>query len=140
MRHGDTINNLGRKASHRKALLRNLAISLIQHKRLITTLAKAKALRRFIEPLITRAKVDNTHNRRILFRYLQQKSAVRELYSTIAPAVMQRPGGYTRVLKLGPRHGDGAEMAMIELVDFNPYLAGESLSRTKGTRRRRRQK
>ncbi|MCS6894725.1 MAG: 50S ribosomal protein L17 [Bacteroidia bacterium] len=140
MRHGDTINNLGRKASHRKALLRNLSLSLIQHKRLITTLAKAKALRRFIEPLITRAKVDTTHNRRILFKYLQQKSAIRELYSTIAPAVMQRPGGYTRILKLGPRHGDGAEMAMIELVDFNPYLAGESLSRTKGTRRRRRQK
>lgn len=140
MRHGDTINNLGRKAAHRKALLRNLALSLIQHKRLITTLAKAKALRRFIEPLLTRAKVDNTHNRRILFSYLQHKDAIKELYSVIAPAILQRPGGYTRVLKLGPRHGDGAEMAMIELVDFNPYLAGESLSRTKGTRRRRRQK
>jgi len=140
MRHGDTINNLGRKVAHRKALLRNLALSLIQHKRLVTTLAKAKALRRFIEPLLTRAKVDNTHNRRILFKYLQHKDAIKELYSVIAPAILQRPGGYTRVLKLGPRHGDGAEMALIELVDFNPYLAGESLSRTKGTRRRRRQK
>lgn len=138
MRHGDTVNNLGRKKAHRHALLRNLALSLIQHKRIITTLAKAKALRRFIEPLLTRAKVDTTHNRRILFRYLQSKDAVKELYSTIAPAIMQRPGGYTRVLKLGPRHGDGAEMALIELVDFNAYLAGESLSRTKGTRRRRR--
>lgn len=138
MRHGDTVNNLGRKKAHRHALLRNLALSLIQHKRIITTLAKAKALRRFIEPLLTRAKVDTTHNRRILFRYLQSKDAIKELYSTIAPAIMQRPGGYTRVLKLGPRHGDGAEMALIELVDFNAYLAGESLSRTKGTRRRRR--
>jgi len=137
MRHGDTINNLGRKASHRKALLRNLALSLIQHKRIITTLAKAKALRRYIEPLLTRAKVDTQANRRLLFSYLQNKEAIKELYSTIAPAIMNRPGGYTRVLKLGPRHGDGAEMALIELVDFNPYLAGESLSRTKGKRRRR---
>ncbi|MCX8112713.1 MAG: 50S ribosomal protein L17 [Bacteroidia bacterium] len=140
MRHGDTINNLGRKNAHRDALLRNLALSLIRHKRIVTTLAKAKALRRFIEPLLTRAKVDTTHNRRILFGYLQDKEAIKELYSTIAPAIMQRPGGYTRVLKLGPRHGDGAEMALIELVDFNPYLAGESLSRTKGSRRRRRTK
>ncbi len=137
MRHGDTLNNLGRKASHRKALLRNLALSLIQHKRIITTLAKAKALRRYIEPLLTRAKVDTQANRRLLFSYLQNKEAIKELYSTIAPAIMNRPGGYTRVLKLGPRHGDGAEMALIELVDFNPYLAGESLSRTKGKRRRR---
>ncbi len=137
MRHGDTINNLGRKKAHRKALLRNLALSLIQHKRLITTLAKAKALRRYIEPLLTRAKVDTQHNRRVLFSYLQHKEAIKELYSTIAPAIADRPGGYTRVLKLGPRHGDGAEMALIELVDFNPHLAGQSLSRTKGTRRRK---
>ncbi len=137
MRHGDTINNLGRKKAHRKALLRNLALSLIQHKRLITTLAKAKALRRYIEPLLTRSKVDTQHNRRILFSYLQSKEALKELYSTIAPAIANRPGGYTRVLKLGPRHGDGAEMALIELVDFNPFLAGESLSRTKGSRKRR---
>ncbi len=138
MRHGDTINNLGRKKAHRKALLRNLALSLIQHKRLITTLAKAKALRRYIEPLLTRAKVDTQHNRRVLFSYLQNKEAIKELYSTIAPVIANRPGGYTRVLKLGPRHGDGAEMALIELVDFNPFLAGESLSRTKGSRRRKR--
>lgn len=137
MRHGDTINNLGRKKAHRKALLRNLALALIQHKRIITTLAKAKALRRFIEPLLTRAKKDTVHNRRVLFRYLQHKEAIKELYSTIAPAIADRPGGYTRVLKLGPRHGDGAEMALIELVDFNSYLAGQSLSRTKGTRRRK---
>lgn len=137
MRHGDTINNLGRKKAHRQALLRNLALALIQHKRIITTLAKAKALRRFIEPLLTRAKKDTVHNRRVLFRYLQQKEAIKELYSTIAPAIAERPGGYTRILKLGPRHGDGAEMAMIELVDFNSFLAGQSLSRTKGTRRRK---
>ncbi|MCS7162615.1 MAG: 50S ribosomal protein L17 [Bacteroidia bacterium] len=137
MRHGDTINNLGRKAAHRKALLRNLALSLIQHKRLITTLAKAKALRRFIEPLLTRAKRDTLHNRRVLFGYFQNKEAIKELFSTIAPAIADRPGGYTRVLKLGPRHGDGAEMALIELVDFNPHLAGESLSRTKGRRRKK---
>lgn len=137
MRHGDTINNLGRKKAHRDALLRNLALSLIQHKRLITTLAKAKALRRYIEPLLTRAKTDTLHNRRTLFSYLQNKEAIKELYSTVAPAIAERPGGYTRVLKLGPRHGDGAELALIELVDFNPYLAGESLSRTKGSRRRR---
>ncbi|MCS7189239.1 MAG: 50S ribosomal protein L17 [Bacteroidia bacterium] len=137
MRHGDTINNLGRKKAHREALLRNLAVSLIHHKRLITTLAKAKALRRYIEPLLTRAKRDTLPNRRLLFSYLQDKSAIKELFSTIAPAIAERPGGYTRVLKLGPRKGDGAEMAFIELVDFNPYLSGESLSRTKGTRRRR---
>lgn len=137
MRHGDTVNNLGRKKAHRKALLRNLALSLIQHKRLITTLAKAKALRRYIEPLLTRAKVDTQHNRRVLFSYLQNKEAIQELYSTIAPALANRSGGYTRVLKVGPRQGDGAEMALIELVDFNPFLAGESLSRTKGSRRRR---
>lgn len=137
MRHGDTVNNLGRKKAHRDALLRNLSLSLIQHKRLITTLAKAKALRRYIEPLLTRAKVDTLHNRRVLFSYLQHKEAIKELYATIAPAIAERPGGYTRVLKLGPRHGDGAEMALIELVDFNPHLAGQSLSRTKGTRRRK---
>ncbi|MCS6789429.1 MAG: 50S ribosomal protein L17 [Bacteroidia bacterium] len=137
MRHGDKINNLGRKKAHRQALLRNLALALIQHKRIFTTLAKAKALRRFIEPLLTRAKKDTLHNRRTLFRYLQQKEAIKELYSTVAPAIADRPGGYTRILKLGPRHGDGAEMAMIELVDFNSFLAGQSLSRTKGTRRRK---
>lgn len=138
MRHGDKINNLGRKREHRKALLRNLALSLIKHKRLVTTVAKAKALRRYIEPLLTKAKKDTQANRRLLFSYLHDKEAIKELYGTIAPAIMDRPGGYTRVLKLGFRQGDGAEMAMIELVDFNPFLGGESLSRTKGTARRRR--
>lgn len=138
MRHGDKINNLGRKKEHRKALLRNLALSLIKHKRLVTTVAKAKALRRYIEPLLTKAKKDTQANRRLLFSYLHNKEAIKELYATIAPAIMDRPGGYTRVLKLGFRQGDGAEMALIELVDFNPFLAGESLSRTKGTARRRR--
>nr|BAL57822.1 50S ribosomal protein L17 [uncultured Bacteroidetes bacterium] len=138
MRHGDTINNLGRKKAHREALLRNLALSLIKHKRIVTTLAKAKALRRYIEPLLTRAKKDTLANRRLLFAYLQNKEAIKELFSTIAPEIMNRPGGYTRILKLGPRHGDGAEMAIIELVDFNPYLGGESLSRTRKEGRRRR--
>jgi len=138
MRHGDKINNLGRKKEHRQALLRNLALSLIKHKRIITTVAKAKALRRYIEPLLTKAKKDTQANRRLLFSYLHDKEAIKELYGTIAPAIMDRPGGYTRVLKLGFRQGDGAEMAMIELVDFNPFLGGESLSRTKGTTRRRR--
>jgi large subunit ribosomal protein L17 len=138
MRHGDKVNNLGRKKAHRQALLRNLALSLIKHKRLITTVAKAKALRRYIEPLLTRAKKDTQANRRLLFSYLQDKEAIKELYGTVAPAIMERPGGYTRVLKLGFRQGDGAEIALIELVDFNPFLGGESLSRTKGTARRRR--
>lgn len=138
MRHGDKINNLGRKKAHRQALLRNMALSLIRHKRLTTTVAKAKALRRYIEPLLTRAKKDTQANRRLLFSYLQNKEAIKELYSTIAPAIMNRPGGYTRVLKLGFRQGDGAETAMIELVDFNPFLGGESLSRTKAAGRRRR--
>lgn len=138
MRHGDKINNLGRKKAHRKALLRNLALSLIRHKRLITTVAKAKALRRFIEPLLTRAKKDTITNRRVLFSYLHNKEAIKELYSTIGPAILDRPGGYTRVLKLGFRQGDGAEMALIELVDFNPFLGKESLSRSRGSARRRR--
>ncbi len=138
MRHGDKINNLGRKKAHKEALLRNLALSLIKHKRITTTVAKAKALRRYIEPLLTKAKKDTQANRRLLFSYLHDKEAIKELYGTIAPAIMDRPGGYTRVLKLGFRQGDGAEIAMIELVDFNPFLGGESLSRTKGTTRRRR--
>jgi large subunit ribosomal protein L17 len=138
MRHGDKVNNLGRKKAHRDALLRNLALSLIQHKRLITTVAKAKALRRYIEPLLTKAKRDTQAQRRLLFSYLHNKEAIKELYSTIAPAIMERPGGYTRVLKLGFRQGDGTETALIELVDFNPFLGKESLSRTRGTARRRR--
>ena len=119
MRHGDKINNLGRTASHRKALLSNLAIQLITHKRIVTTLAKAKALRTYIEPLITKGKENTTHQRRVVFSYLQDKDAVTELFSTIATKIAGRPGGYTRVIKLGARVGDNAETAMIELVDFN---------------------
>ncbi len=119
MRHGDKINNLGRTASHRKALLSNLSCQLIEHKRIVTTLAKAKALRTHIEPLITKAKSNTTHQRRIVFSYLQDKKAVTELFSTIAEKVGTRPGGYTRIIKLGIRKGDNAELAMIELVDFN---------------------
>lgn len=119
MRHGDKINNLGRTASHRKALLSNLSCQLIEHKRIVTTLAKAKALRTHIEPLITKAKNNTTHHRRLVFSYLQDKAAVTELFSTIADKIGTRPGGYTRIIKLGIRKGDNAEMAMIELVDFN---------------------
>jgi large subunit ribosomal protein L17 len=119
MRHGDKINNLGRTASHRKALLSNLACQLIEHKRIVTTLAKAKALRTYVEPMITKAKENTTHQRRMVFSYLQDKQAVTELFSTIAEKVAGRPGGYTRVIKLGKRVGDNAETALIELVDFN---------------------
>ena len=119
MRHGDKIKNLGRTNSHRKALLSNLACELIAHKRIVTTLAKAKALRTFIEPLITKGKDNTTHQRRIVFSYLQDKEAVTELFGAIAEKVGGRPGGYTRVIKLGIRHGDNAETALIELVDFN---------------------
>ena len=119
MRHGDKINNLGRTASHRKALLSNLAIQLITHKRIVTTLAKAKSLRIYVEPLITKSKDNSTHQRRVVFSYLQDKDAVTELFSTIAAKVAGRPGGYTRIIKLGARVGDNAETAMIELVDFN---------------------
>jgi large subunit ribosomal protein L17 len=119
MRHGDKINNLGRTASHRRALLSNLAIQLITHKRIVTTLAKAKSLRIYVEPLITKSKDNSTHQRRVVFSYLQDKDAVTELFSTIAAKVAGRPGGYTRIIKLGARVGDNAETAMIELVDFN---------------------
>jgi large subunit ribosomal protein L17 len=119
MRHGDKINNLSRTASHRKALLSNLSIQLITHKKIVTTLAKAKALRTHIEPLITKAKENTTHQRRIVFSYLQDKDAVVELFSTVAAKVAGRPGGYTRIIKLGARVGDNAETALIELVDFN---------------------
>lgn len=119
MRHGDKIKNLSRTASHRKALLSNLSIQLIMHKRIVTTLAKAKALRTHVEPLITKAKENTTHQRRIVFSYLQDKDAVVELFDTIAAKVAGRPGGYTRIIKLGARLGDNAETAMIELVDFN---------------------
>jgi len=119
MRHGKTFNHLGRKAGHRAALLMNLSISLIQHKRIFTTVAKAKALKKHIEPLITKSKENTTHNRRVIFSYLSNKEAVTELFSTVAAKIASRPGGYTRVIRTGFRKGDGAEMAMIELVDFN---------------------
>jgi large subunit ribosomal protein L17 len=138
MRHGDKINNLGRTASHRKALLKNLASELIKHKRINTTLAKAKALRKFIEPLVTKAKENTTHNRRVVFSYLQNKEAVTELFGGIAEKVGGRPGGYTRIIKLGIRVGDNAETAMIELVDFNDIYGkgkGEVKEAAKKTRR-----
>ncbi len=138
MRHGDKIKNLGRTASHRKALLTNLAIELIQHKRIVTTLTKAKSLRTWIEPLITKAKDNSTHSRRVVFSYLQNKEAVAELFGTVAEKVASRPGGYTRILKLGIRIGDNAEKAMIELVDFNEIYGkgkGEAAAPAKKTRR-----
>lgn len=138
MRHGDKINNLGRTASHRKALLSNLACSLIEHKRIVTTLAKAKSLRTYIEPMITKAKNDDTHNRRIVFSKLQCKDSVKELFGAISVKVGDRPGGYTRIIKLAPRAGDAAEMAMIELVDFNEiYNPNEKTDAAKKTRRGR---
>lgn len=140
MRHGKKHNHLGRKSAHRKALLRNLTIALVTHKRINTTLAKAKALRVFAEPLITKAKTNDTHNRRTVFSYLQNKEAVQELFSTIADRVGDRPGGYLRIIKTGFRLGDGAEMAMIEFVDFNEIYSKEAKSggRTRRSRRRRR--
>jgi large subunit ribosomal protein L17 len=138
MRHGDKIKNLGRTNSHRRALLSNLACELIAHKRIVTTLAKAKALRTFIEPLITKGKDNTTHQRRIVFSYLQDKEAVTELFSTIAEKVGGRPGGYTRVIKLGIRHGDNAETALIELVDFNDiYGKGKSEEKEPAKKTRR---
>lgn len=119
MRHGDKINNLGRKTAHRKALLANLTKQLIEHKRIVTTTAKAKALRVYVEPIITKSKSDTTHNRRLVFSLLQCKESIKELFSAVSEKVADRPGGYTRIIKLAPRFGDAAEMAMIELVDFN---------------------
>ena len=119
MRHNKNFNHLGRQAGHRKAMLSNMASSLILHKRIETTVAKAKAVRQFIEPLVTRSKEDTTHSRRIVFSYLKQKEAVTELFRTIAPKIAERPGGYTRILKTGFRLGDGADMCIIEFVDFN---------------------
>ncbi|MBK9335439.1 MAG: 50S ribosomal protein L17 [Lewinellaceae bacterium] len=137
MRHGDKVNNLGRTAAHRRALLANLAIALIEHKRITTTLAKAKALRRYVEPIITKAKDNTTHSRRVVFSYLQNKEAIKELFGAVAEKVGERPGGYVRIIKLGFRRGDGAETAMIELVDFNEVYnpnAGK-VKTTKKTRR-----
>lgn len=139
MRHNKSINHLGRKAGHRKALLANLSVSLIMHKRITTTVAKAKALKSYVEPLITKSKDDSTHSRRMVFSYLKNKEAVTELFRVIAPAVADRPGGYTRVLHTGFRQGDGAEMALIELVDFNEAaLASASAKPAKKTTRRSR--
>ena len=143
MRHGDKINNLGRTASHRKALLSNMACQLIAHKRIVTTLAKAKALRTYVEPLITKGKENTTHQRRTVFSYLQDKVAVAELFGPIAEKVGGRPGGYTRIIKLGTRAGDNAETALIELVDFNEVYGkgkGEVKEAAKKTRRGRTKK
>lgn len=137
MRHGKKINHLGRKTAHRKAMLANMAISLITHKRINTTVAKAKALRVYVEPLITKSKEDTTHNRRVVFSYLRNKEAVTELFKNISIQVADRPGGYLRIIKLGNRLGDAADMAMIEFVDYNTvYGAGKEKKTT--TRRSRR--
>jgi large subunit ribosomal protein L17 len=138
MRHGDKINNLGRTASHRKALLSNMTCSLIAHKRIFTTLAKAKALRVYAEPLITRSKVDNMHNRRLVFSHLQDKEAIGELFGVIGDKVANRPGGYTRIIKMPRRLGDAADMALIELVDFNETYNTKDAAGQKKTRRSRR--
>lgn len=138
MRHNKKFNHLGRTAPHRAALLSNLAIALIEHKRITTTLAKAKALKKFVEPLITRSKEDTTNSRRVVLRYLQNKEAVTELFKNISVKVGDRPGGYTRVIKLGTRQGDAAEMAFIELVDFDENMAKTLKTEVKKTRRSRR--
>lgn len=144
MRHNKNFNHLGRQAGHRKALLSNMASSLILHKRIETTVAKAKAVRQFVEPLVTKAKEDTTHSRRIVFSYLKQKEAVTELFRTIAPKIAERPGGYTRILKTGFRLGDGADMCIIEFVDFNeaytlgiaPTAAAEAKPKTRRSRKK----
>ena len=137
MRHNKNFNHLGRQAGHRKALMSNMASSLILHKRIETTVAKAKALRQFIEPLVTKSKEDTTHQRRMVFSYLKQKEAVTELFRTIAPKIAERPGGYTRILKTGFRLGDAADMCIIEFVDFNEAytLAVEAKPKTRRSRK-----
>lgn len=140
MRHNKAINHLGRKSAHRKAMLANMASSLILHKRITTTLAKAKALRMYVEPLITKSKEDTTHSRRTVFSYLKQKQAVTELFRVIAPKIADRPGGYTRILKVGFRQGDASEMALIELVDFNEAAMAAPVKAEKKTTRRSRSK
>ena len=136
MRHNKAINHLGRKSGHRKALLANMATSLILHKRIQTTVAKAKALKMYVEPLITKSKEDTTHSRRVVFSNLKNKEAVTELFRTVAPKIADRPGGYTRVLKTGFRQGDGADMALIELVDFNEAALAAAPKAAKKTTRR----
>lgn len=138
MRHGKKINHLGRTASHRKAMLSNMAASLILHKRISTTLAKAKELKKFVEPLVTRAKEDTTHNRRIAFSYLKSKEAIKSLFGEVIEKVGTRPGGYTRIIKTGFRLGDNAEMCIIELVDFNELMLKDAAPAKKTTRRSRR--
>ena len=138
MRHGKKINHLGRKKAHRVSMLANMASSLIEHKRINTTVAKAKALKRFVEPLITKSKDDTTHNRRIVYSRLRQKDAVAELFREVAAKVGDRPGGYTRIIRLGNRLGDNADMAMIELVDFNELYNAGKATKKKSTRRSRR--
>ena len=138
MRHGKTINHLGRTASHRQAMLSNMASSLILHKRIETTLAKAKALRKYVEPLLTKSKDDSTHNRRMVFSYLQNKESVKELFDVVSDKVANRPGGYTRIIRIGARFGDNAEMCIIELVDFNETLLSAAEDSAKKTRRGRR--
>ena len=136
MRHGNKINHLGRKTSHRKAMLQNMACSLIEHKRINTTIAKAKTLRVFVEPILTKAKTDSTHSRRVVFSYLQNKEMVTELFREVAPKIANRAGGYTRIIRTGYRLGDNAEMCMIELVDYNELYNNDSAKKT--TRRSRR--
>ena len=139
MRHNKNFNHLGRQAGHRKAMLSNMASSLILHKRIETTLAKAKAVRMFVEPLVTKSKEDTTHSRRVVFSYLKQKEAVTELFRTIAPKIAERPGGYTRILKTGFRLGDAADMCIIEFVDFNePYTLGITPAATEAKPKTRR--
>ena len=135
MRHNKKFNHLGRTASHRQAMLANMAISLIMHKRITTTVAKAKALKKYVEPLITKAKDDSTNSRRVVFSYLQNKEAIKELFSAVSEKVGDRPGGYTRIIKLGTRQGDAAQVCFIELVDFDPEMAKDT--KKKSTRRSR---
>lgn len=137
MRHGKKFNHLGRKSAHRQAMLSNMACSLIEHKRITTTLAKAKELRMYVEPLINRSKDDSTHSRRMVFRYLGNKEAVTELFREVAPKVSTREGGYTRIIRTGFRLGDAAEMCMIELVDFNELYGKDAAKKTKTRRSRR---
>ena len=135
MRHSKKFNHLGRTASHRSSMLANMAISLIMHKRITTTVAKAKALKKYVEPLVTKAKEDSTNSRRVVFSYLQNKEAIKELFGEVAQKVGDRPGGYTRIIKLGTRQGDAAQVCFIELVDFDPEMAKET--KKKSTRRSR---
>ncbi len=140
MRHGKKFNHLGRKTAHRKAMLSNMACSLIEHKRINTTAAKAKALRQYVEPLITKSKDDTTHNRRIVFSYLRNKFAVTELFKEVSVKVADRPGGYVRIIKMGNRQGDNAPMAMVELVDYNEIYNPKGTKKKKSTRRSRSKK